>query len=538
MGGSAGCLSCAAFFISSKETSTSSLRNHRHFISSSYIHRNINLDRTNGGKNVNFIKRALLSVKERKAKSFLQLIVFTVICVLIIAGLSIQSAADKSAQLARESLGGTVTLQYNSEKMMKEIRDQMGERPERGSVQQGPGQGFSPFSISNEPVKLSDAEQLIKSSYVKAYNFVTSTTGYTDSVEPVEIESNSSSFGGFGPEGMELSMGDITVSGQLNSDLATAFMDNTATLVEGRHITEEDKGKAVVLIEQTLADQNELAIGDSIEFGAEDNVNVKNYEIVGIYQSEVSTNDLNIPISAMLPYNTVYVPFDQVNPIKGDDAADTLDSAIFYMKDATNIDAFIEEANSTSIDFETYMLDANNQLYEQMVGPIENVSSFSKNIVYLVTIAGALILGLLIMLSIRERKYEMGVLIAIGERKWKLIGQFLVEVLVIAVLALGISYATGGVIADQLGNKLLENQLTSSQEPQPESFGRFGGNIDPFSNSATSQVDVIDEIKVEITPKDFGLLALIGFLIAIIATVLPSLTVLRLKPKAILSKQD
>jgi len=503
------------------------------------------------GKNVNFIKRALLSVKERKAKSFLQLIVFTVICVLIIAGLSIQSAAEKSAQLARESLGGTVTLQYNSEKMMEEIKNQMGERPERGSEQQGPGQvpspgqgqGFSPFSISNEPVKLKDAEQLISSSYVKAYNFITSTTGYTDSFEPVEVESNSSSFGGFGGPGageMEFSMGDITVSGQLNSDLATAFMDKTATLVEGLHITEEDKGKTVVLVEQTLADQNDLAVGDHIKFGAEDNENEQNYEIVGIYQSEVSTNDLNTPLSAMLPYNTVYVPFDQVNVIKGDDATDTMDSAVFYMKDAANIDAFIEEANSTSIDFETYMLDANNQLFEQMVGPIENVSSFSKNIVYLVTIAGALILGLLIMLSIRERKYEMGVLIAIGERKWKLIGQFLVEVLVIAVLALGISYATGGVVADQLGNKLLENQLVSGQEAQPESFGRFGGgDFNPFGNSTpSSQVDVIDEIKVEITPKDFGLLALIGFLIAIVATVLPSLTVLRLKPKAILSKQD
>lgn len=501
----------------------------------------------NGGENVNFIKRALLSVKERKAKSFLQLIVFTVICVLIIAGLSIQSAAEKSAQLARESLGGTVTLQYNSEKMMEEIREQMGERPERGSAQPSPGQkpeagqGFNPFSVSNEPVQLTDAQQLISSSYVKAYNFITSTTGYTDSFERVEVESNSSSFGNFGPreDDMEFSRGDITVSGQLNSDLASAFMDNTAKLVKGRHITEDDQGKAVVLIEKTLADQNELAVGDRIKFGAEDNANAQNYEIVGIYQSEVSTEDLNIPLSAMLPYNTVYVPYDQVNTIKGADAKDTLDSVVFYMKDAAQIDAFIKEAKSTSIDFETYMLDANNQVYEQMVGPIENVSSFSKNIVYLVTIAGALILGLLIMLSIRERKYEMGVLIAIGERKWKLIGQFLVEVLVIAVLALGISYATGGIVADQLGNKLLENQLVTSQEGQPESFDRFGGGgFRAMDNAPAAQVDVIDEIKVEITPKDFGLLALIGFLIAIVATVLPSLTVLRLKPKAILSKQD
>ena len=488
--------------------------------------------------NVNFIKRALLSVKARKGKSLLQLVIFTVICVLVIAGLSIQSAAEKSAQLARESLGGTVTLQYNSEKMMEEMRSQMGERPERGS--EPGGEGFSPFTISNEPVQLEDAEQLASSDYVKAYNFATSTTGYAEGFEAVEVESNSSSgfggFGGFGQGEMSFSMGDISISGNLNTDLVSAFMDETATLVEGRHITEEDQGSAVVLIEQTLADQNELAVGDTIEFGTEDTK--KGFEIVGIYQSDVSTDDLNTPLSAMLPYNTVYVPFDQANEIKGEDATDTMDSAVYYMKDAANIDAFISEAENTSIDFETYMLDANNAVYEQMVGPIENVSSFSKNIVYLVTIAGALILGLLIMLSIRERKYEMGVLIAIGERKWKLIGQFLIEVLIIAVIALGISYISGGTVADELGNKLLENQLVESQESQPESFrSPFGGGAGPIGNK-TTQADVIDEIQVEITNKDFGMLALIGFLISLIATAIPSLTILRLKPKAILTKQD
>lgn len=41
-----------------------------------------------------------------------------------------------------------------------------------------------------------------------------------------------------------------------------------------------------------------------------------------------------------------------------------------------------------------------------MIGPIENIASFSKTIVIMVSIAGATILGLIIMLSIKERRKE------------------------------------------------------------------------------------------------------------------------------------
>lgn len=52
-----------------------------------------------------------------------------------------------------------------------------------------------------------------------------------------------------------------------------------------------------------------------------------------------------------------------------------------------------------------------------MVGPIENIAATSKMIVYLVSIAGSIILGLIIMLTIKERRKELGILLAIGEKR-------------------------------------------------------------------------------------------------------------------------
>lgn len=201
------------------------------------------------------------------------------------------------------------------------------------------------------------------------------------------------------------------------------------------------------------------------------------------------------------------------------------------MDDAKNMDAFVKAAKKTSIDFDTYTLNTNDQLYQQMVGPIENVASFSK-----------IILGLIVMMSIRERKYEMGVLMAIGEKRWKLIGQFLTEILIVAVIAIGLASVTGNLVANQLGNQLLSQQISSSTDSTQTASGQMpgggGGMGGKMFGHSSSNVDVIDSLNVAVSMNDMLILGGIGILIAIIATLLPSISVLRLHPKTILTKQE
>ncbi len=59
-----------------------------------------------------------------------------------------------------------------------------------------------------------------------------------------------------------------------------------------------------------------------------------------------------------------------------------------------------------------------------------------------------------------------------------------------------------------------------------------------IAGQTIQEVEPVDELLIDITSEDIGMLAIISFLIAIISTVLPSLSLLRLQPKIILSKQD
>lgn len=487
---------------------------------------------------MNFIKRGFLSVKARAGKSLLQVFIFTVICVFVLSGLSIQSAAEKSSVLARESLGGEVTLNVDMEKVMEQQRSQSTE---------GERVRFQPVPIPEE-----SAEELTSYSQVKGYNFLSSTFGTAANFEPIENESTDTaeteeSGPGGGMGGGPMSAADITLQGVMFTDSVQSFLNSESTIVEGRHLTDEDLEKNVTVIEKTLAKDNELAVGDkvTVQSTADEETSLE-LEIVGIYETASAGTDLGgRNVTAMNPYNLLYVPYTAASALKGADYEGTIDQAVYYMNDPEKIDSFTDEAKeNSSIDFETFKLDADDQTYQQMIGPINNVASFSKNVVYLVTIAGAVILGLIIMMSIRERKYEMGVLLAIGEKKWKLVGQFLFEILIVAVLALGVSSLSGQAVAKQFGDQLLSQELTQTEETasNPASFGGGRGGLGmggPIGmQQSAAEADPIDELQIEVTGKDLGILFGIGLLIAIISALIPALSVLRLQPKTILTKQD
>lgn len=70
----------------------------------------------------------------------------------------------------------------------------------------------------------------------------------------------------------------------------------------------------------------------------------------------------------------------------------------------------------------------------------------------------------------------------------------------------------------------------------PGGGGGMGGKM--FELHSSSNVDVIDTLNVTVSMNDMLILGGIGILIAIIATLLPSISVLRLHPKTILTKQE
>ncbi|EPT7268545.1 ABC transporter permease [Listeria monocytogenes] len=501
---------------------------------------------------MNFFKRAWLSMKARKGRSVLQLIIFTVVCVLILSGFTIQSAADKASELAREQLGGTVTLTVDREKQMQTMRDEAASS-DSSSTESKP-------QFESSPIDVSDANELAKLNHVASYNYYSSTQALASGFDPIESSGDTSSSSdetstttetqgpGGGQGGPQMVDADLSISGLLDSATSTDFEAGTSELTSGVAITSADKDKNVAMVEENLAEENDWKVGDSFTVTSSDGNTKVTLKIVGIYKTTDSGSDMAQNFSFLNPYNKVYVPYTVANTIKGSDYKNTVDSAVYTMDDAANISAFEKEAKKVdSIDWDTFKLDANDTLYQQMIGPINSVASFSKNVVYIVSIAGALILGLLVMMQVRDRKYEMGVLLAIGEKRGKLIAQFFVEILIVALVSFGLAAASSHYVAQLAGNQLLAQQNSSTNETTTSTENRGpgggGGQGGPggFGQSVsnlTKNTEQIKELDIQVTLEDMLKMGGIGIGIAFISVLLPAALVLRMNPKTILTKQE
>ncbi|MCD2333949.1 ABC transporter permease [Bacillus cereus] len=476
---------------------------------------------------MNFMKRAILSMKKRIGTSLILMAVFLIVTNLVLSGFTIQNASKKAADAARKKLGADVTLGLDFDKIGQKAKE-TGEMP-------------------NPPQPdAKETDQLAKSKYVKDYNYIASTFGISDGLKLVGAsegeEEGKGKVGmtaarGGSSSGTEIDMNaSFMIEGVRKTALQESFKNGKSKIIDGKPITEQMKDQNVALMEKRLAELNNLKVGDKVKVQSGDKKETLEVEIIGIYETNEQAMGQQAP-PIMDPANKLYMPHSTMKKLEVDQGISS-GQVVYFLNDPQYIDAFKKEAKKSNIDFNYYKLDAHDSLYKQMIGPIENISSTSQMIIYIVSIAGAIILGLIIMLSIKGRRKEMGILLSIGEKKWKLMAQFVVEVVCVAILAFGLSITTGAKVSQYIGDNLLSNEIATASEETDTSQHGTVMMAGPGGTLQNQKEDPIDKIDVSVTGEDVGKMGGIGLAIAIIATLLPALSILRLNPKQILLKDE
>ena len=482
------------------------------------------------------IKNALLSLKKNIGKTILLFVIIVVITNLVIAGLSIQSATKKSMDQIRSSLGNDVTLSVDFRNMMKNRK---------------PSE-----AVSNETsLTTTMADSLKDLKYVKNYNYQISTSANSNSISAVETASDNSNNQqdtnkpNDQPEQASNQV-DFTISANTTMKYLDSFTNNNYKLTKGRLLTTKDQNTNNCVIETNLASDNDLSVGDTftITTTVNDETITQELTIVGIYEIQ-STNEIG---SAHFnnPVNTIYTDLSIGQTLTG--SSENITSAIYYLDDPENAEAFVELAKKKSdIDFDTFSLDANNRLYQQNASSLESMQSFAKMFVWIVVIAGSAILCLILALTIRNRYYEIGVLLSLGQSKVKIIAQQLIEVGLIAVVAFVISLGTGQLTSHYMGN-MLESSSSSNvmqmgqKGDQPNDNQNQSDSNQQKNNTQTKenflgnmiQGPSNQELDVSITGENVIQLAGVTTAICIVSIAVPAAYVLRLTPRQILSRKE
>lgn len=133
-------------------------------------------------------------------------------------------------------------------------------------------------------------------------------------------------------------------------------------------------------------------------------------------------------------------------------ASGHIQSVDFFVEDAAELDGIVERAkDAASLDWDNYYVEANGEVYERVAGTLENSGSLVSWLVALVAVASAVVMALVLLVSTRARKREIGVLLAEGFSKRGIICQHLVEAFVVAAAALTIAYLASGQLAGPVG---------------------------------------------------------------------------------------
>lgn len=224
----------------------------------------------------------------------------------------------------------------------------------------------------------------------------------------------------------------------------TNFVSGIYKITEGEMITDFESLECVISSE--LATLNEITVGSKITFKNPNN-SEKTYEftVTGIYTDNSNTDDTK---NMYLPSaNKIITGSGVVDLLVQDDSSlVTTITPSFIIQSKDVVDSFIEEVKQKGLN-EYYTVNTNLEELETATASIENVKTFATTFLIITLIISSIVLFVINMINIRERKYEIGVFRTIGVSKFKLTMQFVLELLIVSTVMLIIGAGCGSYLS-------------------------------------------------------------------------------------------
>lgn len=281
------------------------------------------------------------------------------------------------------------------------------------------------------------------------------------------------------------------------------FEEGVRDIAEGRMPEKQNE----CIISSDLAELNNLSVGDSIsvtsELTGDEGVATEiSYEltIVGTYYDATDEYNSGVQQNAytnrrneiLTTYETVVEAFiPEHRGIKID--------AKYYLKSPDLLDAFANELYAKGLD-PVFDVTTDEASYNKIVGPVEGLKIISITFMVIVQIFGGIIIALLSTIAIRERKYEIGVLRAMGMKKHKVALGLWSEMLIITCLCLVIGLGAGTLTAQPVTNALLANQIETAKEAESAQANMAGGMMlmKPTGSSSEADAEPLSSIDISL----------------------------------------
>ena len=270
-------------------------------------------------------------------------------------------------------------------------------------------------------------------------------------------------------------------SSQVNRE--KLFSSGVFSLLKGKMIEVTDVHK--IMIHEELASKNQLNLGDTItldviqqETGEKKKVN---YEIVGIFSGK--KQETYTGLTSDFSENTVFTDYQSIHQLFSSELGEVVTGLNIYASSSEELLKMKQAIEALPLNWEEFVIEDQKQDFDDILESITGLQSMVQWMTVGILIAGAVVLSLMLMLSVRERIYEIGILLSIGIHKAWIIGKFFVELFLLTIPAIFVSLALGPMMVQQLMNGFIS--MDSEQSPLGNfiSKGAQQGVITVFSQS-------------------------------------------------------
>ena len=487
-------------------------------------------------------KNAWISITRNKGRNILIGAIILVIACACTITLAINNTASDLINSYSSAYDKELTLSFNREKMM-------GNFDMRG--QEGREQAKEKFE-NIASYTIDDVKSFAEADHIESYYYTYSFSLNGNDIDKAEIETDSK-FGGFGGPGgekgpMKGSSLDFTLTGYSSVESMSEFLSGTYTMSK---ITDNAWDIVFngnyVFINEELAEFNELELNDKIKLEDENN-NIYEFEILGIFK-ENESDDNSMMSMFSNSANTIITNSDALVAIdKENDSINGSVKPTFIIDNYSNAEKIQDELYKKGLD-ETYIVETNEEIASSGVSAVKNVKSFATTFLIITLVIGGIVLFVLNMINIRERKYEIGVLRTIGISKFKLTMQFVSELLAVALLALIIGAGLGAVMSKSVSNSLLASEIESTENSRNEMQNNFGGpgrmpggpggNMPNFGKmSGVPTVQAYDKVDAVVDATVIIELLGIGLSLVLVSSLASMISIQRFSPLTILKERS
>ena len=200
----------------------------------------------------------------------------------------------------------------------------------------------------------------------------------------------------------------VSVIGTNNTSKNVLFRSGVFTLTSGKNIDSKDRNS--ILIHSDLAKKNHLKVGDTIA------LNSHTYTIKGIFVGK--KHETYTGLSSDLSENTMFVDYNSLDT---------------KMVTKLTIDSNRLKQVQSLYPSSEYVVSKDKNAYQSSLESIQSMNHMIQILSCSIIVCGLVVLSLVLVLWLRDRIHEIGIMLSIGKSKVEIIIQFIFELVFISI---------------------------------------------------------------------------------------------------------